>query len=295
LKRTPSNGAQAVLSIDVEDWFQVENLKVVIDRESWGRQSLRVETNVDRLLDLLATSGGGVRSTWFVLGWVAERCPDVVRRIADAGHEIASHGYDHDLLDRLSPDAFRDDVERSKRLLEEITGSAVRGYRAPSFSITDWALPILRGLGFQYDSSLFRTVAHDRYGRLPGMPPQAVAEVLPGFFEVAISSMTVASASIPWGGGGYFRLLPYPLFRAGARKIQRSGDPYVFYIHPWEIDPDQPRPGGLPRISRFRHYVGLGRCEGRLERLVADFEWVTMGELVDRFRPAAGNGSEGGN
>lgn len=280
-----TESGRAVMSVDVEEWFQVENLKPVIDRRSWNRQSSRVERNVDRLLELMA--GHDVRSTWFILGWVAERRPGLVRRIADAGHEVASHGYDHDLLDDLSPESFRADVQRSKDLLEEIAGAAVTGYRAPSFSIKEWALPILRDVGFEYDSSYFPTVGHDRYGRLDGLATQApVAEVLPGLFEIRISSLSVGSVFLPWGGGGYFRLLPYSLFRAGARRIQRSGRPYVFYIHPWEIDPDQPRPKGLPPVYRFRHYVGLGRCEDRFKSLLADFSWTTMAELLRRSRAA---------
>lgn len=279
--------SRAVMSIDVEDWFHVENLKPVVDRDSWGRQSPRVERNVDRLLELMANHGG-VRCTWFVLGWVAERWPAVVRRIADAGHEIASHGFHHDLLDDLSPESFRDDVKRSKDLLEEIAGRPVMGYRAPSFSIKDWAFPVLQELGLAYDSSYFPTVGHDRYGRLDGLPLDVpVAEVLPGFYEISISSLSLASLVLPWGGGGYFRLLPYPVFRAGARGILRAGRPYVFYIHPWEIDPDQPRPGGLSLVPRFRHYVGLARCEARLARLVDDFEWTTMAELLEHERSAA--------
>jgi polysaccharide deacetylase family protein (PEP-CTERM system associated) len=268
----------AVMSVDVEDWFHVENLSPAIGRDSWSTHSLRVERNVERLLELMESSGG-VRCTWFVLGWVAERCPSMVRRIAEAGHELASHGYNHELLDGLTEDAFRSDVERSKALLEDITGESVRGYRAPSFSIKEWALPILRELGFVYDSSLFPTVGHDRYGRLPGVD-EPVAEVLPGFFEVSVSSLNVATFALPWGGGGYFRLLPYRIFRAGVHRILRSGRPYVFYIHPWEIDPDQPRPDGVSGLSRFRHYVGLERCESRLASLFADFRWTTMADLL---------------
>ena len=282
----------SVMSVDVEDWFHVENLRSVIDRESWSRRNSRVERNVDRLLELMAAHSD-MRCTWFVLGWVAERWPHVVTRIADAGHEIASHGYLHDLLDDLSPESFRADVQRSKLLLEEIAGAPVRGYRAPSFSIKEWALPILREVGFEYDSSFFPSMGHDRYGRLDGIATdKAVAEVLPGFFEISISSVSVASVMLPWGGGGYFRVLPYPIFRAGARRILRSGRPYVFYIHPWEIDPDQPRPKGLPSAYRFRHYVGLKRCEDRFTSLLADFDWTTMAVLLRRSRAATeGNGS----
>jgi polysaccharide deacetylase family protein (PEP-CTERM system associated) len=278
------NAGPAVMSVDVEDWFQVENLKSVIDRDSWNRQSSRVERNVDRLLELMARHGD-IRCTWFILGWVAARWPQVVSRIAEGGHEIASHGYGHDLLDDHSPESFKADVQRSKRLLEDIGGAEVSGYRAPSFSIKEWALPILRDEGFEYDSSFFPTAGHDRYGRLDGIAPsEAVAEVLPGFFEISISSMSLASLTLPWGGGGYFRLLPYPIFRAGARRILRSGRPYVFYIHPWELDPDQPRPKGLPPMYRFRHYVGLRRCEGRFRSLLVDFSWTTMAELLRRSR-----------
>ena len=279
----PTEAPSAVMSIDVEDWFQVENLRGAIGRDAWAQERLRVEQNTDRLLELMAGANGGVRATFFVLGWVAERCPDLIRRIAAAGHEIASHGYGHDLLDSLSPSEFRADVEQSKGMLEEITGVEVRGYRAPSFSIQEWALPILQELGFSYDSSFFPSLGHDRYGKLSGITAdQALVEVLPGFFEVSISTLTVGSRNLPWGGGGYFRLLPYPVFRRGVRRILGSGRPYVFYLHPWEIDPDQPRVEGLPRLYRFRHYVGLRRCEHRLRSLLADFSWTTVADMLQR-------------
>jgi polysaccharide deacetylase family protein (PEP-CTERM system associated) len=269
------------MSIDVEDWFHVENLKAVIRRDSWGQQRARVERNTDRMLQLMADFQGGVRSTCFILGWVAERCPNLVRRIAAAGHEIASHGYNHELLDSLSPKAFREDVTRSKATLEDIIGAEVRGYRAPSFSIKEWAIPILHDVGFSYDSSLFPSFGHDRYGKLGGITPdEPVIELAPGFFEIGVSCVTIASRGVPWGGGGYFRLLPYSVFRRGANRILRSGRPYVFYIHPWEIDPDQPRVKGLPRSYQFRHYVGLSRCEARFRSLLADFSWTTMTELL---------------
>jgi polysaccharide deacetylase family protein (PEP-CTERM system associated) len=275
----------AVLSIDVEDWFHVENLKPAISRESWRERELRVERNTERLLELMGDAPGSVRATCFVLGWVAERCPTLVRRIVDAGHEIASHGFGHELLTTLSPDAFRADVSRSKSLLEDLAGAEVRGYRAPSFSITDWAIPILREIGLSYDSSFFASVAHDRYGRLSGIPPdKAVVELAPGFHEVPISSLVVASRPIPWGGGGYFRAIPYRTYRWGIRRILASGRPYVFYIHPWEIDPAQPRVAGIPTTYRVRHYLGLRRCETRLTSLLADFRWTTIASLVQGSR-----------
>jgi polysaccharide deacetylase family protein (PEP-CTERM system associated) len=274
------------MSIDVEDWFQVENLKGVVARDTWSARELRVERNVDRMLTLMAAAD--VRSTCFVLGWIAERCPAVVRRIADAGHEIASHGYGHDLLGRMSVAAFRADVSRSKSVLEQLTGAEVRGYRAPAFSITDWAIPVLQELGFTYDSSLFPTVAHDRYGRLSGLEgSQAVIELRPGFHEVCISCLRLGSRGLPWGGGGYFRLIPYPVFRRGIEHILSTDDPYVFYIHPWEIDPGQPRLNGLKSTSRFRHYTGLAACERRFGRLLAEFSWSPLGDLVESLRVGA--------
>jgi polysaccharide deacetylase family protein (PEP-CTERM system associated) len=278
------------MSIDVEDWFQVENLRAVIARDTWNDRQLRVERNVDRMLALMADAG--VRSTCFVLGWIAERCPSLIRRIAAEGHEIASHGYGHELLGALSHDQFRADVERSKNLLEELTGTEVIGYRAPAFSITDWAIPILEDVGFAYDSSAFPTIAHDRYGRLTGMDAsRRVVELRPGFHEISVSCLMLGSRAVPWGGGGYFRLIPYPVFRRGVTRILRAGQPYVFYIHPWEIDPGQPRVDGLSRFYRFRHYVGLETCERRFESLLGDFQWSTVAELVAAWgrdaRPAA--------
>jgi polysaccharide deacetylase family protein (PEP-CTERM system associated) len=269
------------MSIDVEDWFQVENLKSVIARDSWDSQELRVERNTDRMLELMAARG--VRCTCFVLGWVAEKCPSLVRRIADAGHEIASHGYGHELIYNLTQDEFRRDVQRSRDILEDVTGAKVRGYRAPNFSITDWAIDVLHEVGFEYDSSAFPTVAHDRYGKLTGMAAgQALVPLRDGFTEVCVSCLNVGSRGLPWGGGGYFRLFPYPMFRRGVSHILKSGQPYVFYIHPWEIDAGQPRMsgGGLKRSHRFRHYVNIDRCEARWDRLLGDFQWTTISTLL---------------
>ena len=271
------------MSIDVEDWFQVENLRRVIGRDTWNGRQLRVERNMDRMLDLMAEKG--VRSTCFVLGWIAERCPALIKRIAAEGHEIASHGYSHEMLDVLTPAQFRADVERSKNLLEELTGAQVVGYRAPAFSIKDWAVPVLQELGFLYDSSAFPTLAHDRYGRLTGVDSaRTIFELRRGFYEVCVSCLRVAARGVPWGGGGYFRLLPYPIFRSGIRQILRSGQPYVFYIHPWEIDSGQPRVAGLARTSQFRHYVRLDTCERRFAALLGDFRWATVRDLVEGWR-----------
>lgn len=273
----------AAMSVDVEDWFQVENLKPVIPRSSWDSRERRVERNTMRILELLEE--GEARATFFVLGWVAERHPGLIRRIAEAGHEIASHGYGHDLLYKLTEAEFRADVDRSKKLLEDTTGKQVVGYRAPSFSITDWAVSILRDMGFEYDSSVFPTVAHDRYGRLSGVDAgEPILELRPNFFEVCISCLPLGNRGLPWGGGGYFRMIPYLPWQAGVRRILSSGSPYVFYIHPWEIDPGQPRVAGLGRLSRFRHYLNLDRCEDRYRALVSDFQWTTVKSVLENWK-----------
>jgi polysaccharide deacetylase family protein (PEP-CTERM system associated) len=272
----------AVMSIDVEDWFQVENLRPAIARDSWHTRQLRVERNMDRMLQLMLDAPGEVRATCFVLGWIAERVPALVRRIAEAGHEIASHGYGHQLLTELRPDTFRADILRSKSLLEDIAGVEVSGYRAPNFSMTEWAIPILEEVGFSYDSSVFPTLAHDRYGRISGVrATDAVVQIAPRLVEVPVSCLALGDRGIPWGGGGYFRLIPYRVFRQGVASVLRSGRPYVFYIHPWEIDPDQPRVRDLGRTHRMRHYVGLNRCERRFAWLLRDFRWTSIADLLE--------------
>ncbi|MBK7403455.1 MAG: DUF3473 domain-containing protein [Phycisphaerales bacterium] len=287
VKTTQANPAhaKAAMSIDVEDWFQVENLKSVVARDTWDERELRVERNTDRMLELMAERG--VTCTCFILGWVAEKCPALVKRIADAGHEIASHGFGHDLIYSLSHDQFREDVRRAKALVEDQTGARVRGYRAPSFSITDWAIDILQEEGFEYDSSAFPTVAHDRYGKLSGMDAgEPITEIRPGFREVCVSTLQLGKRGVPWGGGGYFRLIPYPIFKRGVAKILKAGGPYVFYIHPWEVDPGQPRVTGLKRSHAFRHYNNLARCDTRFASLLSDFAWLPVGALLDPHRPA---------
>lgn len=275
------------MSIDVEDWFHVENLRRVVARDTWHVRQLRVEKTMERMLQLMADHG--VRSTCFVLGSLAERVPDLVRRIAEAGHEIASHGYDHELVHETEPNRFRSDVERSKSQLEDISNRPVRGYRAPSFSLTDWALPILRDVGFEYDSSLFpTTLSHSRYGRPEVLRRGDPVTRVDGVTEVSLSCLPVREHALPWAGGGYFRLIPYPVFKRGVKRILGSGKPYVFYIHPWELDPGQPRLTGLKRSERLRHYLNLERTESRWSSLLRDFEWVTIAELVSAHQGSNG-------
>ncbi|MBA3374724.1 MAG: DUF3473 domain-containing protein [Actinobacteria bacterium] len=266
------------MSIDVEEWFQVSNLRGSIPRGSWHAQERRLEQVMERMLLLMEK--WEVKATCFVLGWIAERSPELVVRIAQAGHEIASHGYGHDLVHDLDRASFRDDIERSKRILEDLCGRAVLGYRAPSFSVTEWALPILRDAGFTYDSSLFpTTLRHSRYGKLDAQGARIVpTEATP--VEVRLSCLNVGGHALPWAGGGYFRLLPYPIFRRGVRRILRTGAPYVFYIHPWELDAEQPRVRGLSRGERFRHYINLEKTESRWTSLLRDFDWMPIRDLI---------------
>lgn len=276
----PVSVGRTALSIDVEDWFHAANLAGVIPREAWDDCELRVERNTMRMLQILEAFN--VRATFFVLGWVAERCPKLVRSIAEAGHEVACHGHGHQLITSLQPSEFRADVSRAKHYLEDLLGMPVRGYRAPSFSITDWAIPILQELGFEYDSSFVPTIAHDRYGKLTGVHAGTPVALLgDGFHEVCISCLRLGKRGIPWGGGGYFRLAPYALWEQGVRAILRSGRPYVFYIHPWEIDAGQPRISGMKATEMFRHRVNLARCEERFIALAGSFRWTTIRDLID--------------
>ncbi len=266
------------LSVDVEDWFQVQAFAGVIPRGDWDRLPRRVVANTDRLLDLFAQHG--VKATFFVLGWVAERHPDLVRRIAAGGHELASHGHGHELVHAIGPDAFRADIRRAKALLEDAAGTPVRGYRAPTFSIgrrsTPWAHAILAEEGHGYSSSIY-PVRHDLYGD-PDAPAAPFRPDPSGVVEIPMSIARLCGRSLPCSGGGWFRLLPYPAFAWLFRRAGRAG-PAVFYTHPWEIDAEQPRVAKAPLKSRLRHYAGLARTEARLRRLLADFSWGRMDKV----------------
>ncbi len=276
------NGAEVInaLSFDIEDWFQVENLKSAISGGQWDSCDLRVVNNTRKILELLRRHQ--TRATFFILGWVAERCHELVREIASEGHEVASHGYGHDLVYTQTPEEFRRDIRRSKEILEGLTGTTVQGYRAPSFSITPetpWAIDVLAEEGFTYDSSVFPTSFHDRYGfngssRFPFRFEN-------GLVEVPLSTVRFGGKNIPAAGGGYFRLFPYLLFRHLAQRINNEGRALVFYLHPWELDPGQPR---IPirHDYRFRHYVNLRKTELRLDQLLGDFRFGSMKELVVR-------------
>jgi len=266
-------------SVDVEDWFQVAAFSQYIDRADWARLECRVERNVDVLLEMLELRR--VHATFFTLGWIAERYPGMVRRIVAGGHELASHGYGHQLVNELGRDAFRNDVIRAKGILESIGGVGILGYRAPSFSIgrdTLWALDVLQDTNHRYSSSIY-PIQHDLYG-MPEAP--RFAHVRPnGLLEVPATSLRLFNRNFPAAGGGYFRLLPYRVSRWSIRRVnRRERESTVFYCHPWEIDPGQPRVDSARMKARFRHYVNQSRMLPKLERLLADFTWGTVAHTI---------------
>jgi polysaccharide deacetylase family protein (PEP-CTERM system associated) len=264
------------LTVDVEDYFHVSAFSECIDQKDWDSYPLRVEKNTRRLLDLFDLHS--IKATFFVLGWVAERTPGLVREIATLGHEVACHGYSHQLVYNQSPRMFREETIRSKTLLEDIIQAPVIGYRAASYSITGrslWALDIIADAGFEYDSSIF-PVRHDRYG-IPDASVYPHRMKTPNgswLVEFPLSTSRIFGLRLPVAGGGYFRLYPYTITKAGLNQINRSQKPFIFYLHPWEIDTEQPKISAGWK-SRFRHYNNLDKCEHRLERLMNDFKFGT--------------------
>jgi len=268
------------MTIDVEDYFQVSAFAPHIARDSWADRECRVEANVDRILGIL--DDVAVVATFFTLGWIAERYPQLVRRIVDGGHELASHGYGHLRASDQSESAFSDDITSSKKILEDIGGQVVHGYRAPSFSIGPanlWALDALQQAGYRYSSSIY-PIVHDHYG-MPDAPRFAFyPNGDQGLLEVPITTVRMMKRNLPAGGGGYFRLMPYAMSRWMMRQVNRQdGQPAIFYFHPWELDPGQPRQPGLEWKTRFRHYVNLDRMDGRIRALTRDFAWDRMDRL----------------
>jgi polysaccharide deacetylase family protein (PEP-CTERM system associated) len=285
----PEQPITNALTIDVEDYFQVSAFAPYIARDQWPLQECRIERNVERILLMLDEQN--TRATFFTLGWIAERYPQLVRRLVDAGHELASHGYGHERASDLSAADFSADVIRAKALLEDLSGQEVKGYRAPSFSIGEanlWAFDCLQRAGYRYSSSIY-PIRHDHYG-MPNAPRFA-HQVSDGLLELPVSTARFLDRNWPASGGGYFRLLPYVVSRWLLKKVnQRDGQPTIFYFHPWEIDADQPRIPGINARTRFRHYVNLQHTEGRLRRLLADFSWGRMDEV---FLAAVGTGAGG--
>jgi len=275
------------MTVDVEDYFQVSAFEPYISREQWDSLPHRVHVNTNKILDIFAQHN--VQATFFVLGWVAQRFPELLKRIVNEGHELASHGFSHIRVTQQTRDEFQEDVVRTKQLLEDITGVRVRGYRAASYSITKdnlWALEVLDRAGHDYSSSIY-PIKHDLYG-IPGAPrfpyhPVAGIQLL----ELPITTLEMFGRRLPCGGGGFFRLYPYVFSRWALKQVNhKDKQPGMFYFHPWELDPDQPRPSGLGAKAKFRHYLNLHRMERRLTRLLDDFSWGRMDHI---FMPAASN------
>jgi len=273
-----------LFTVDVEDWFQVENFKPWIPFSSWPDRELRVERNTRYLLDLLEDGrspnglqgrmGQGVKATFFVLAWVAKRLPGLVREIHERGHEVASHGFCHTLCAQQSLGELQEDLMGSKKLLEDILGLPVAGYRAPSFSIDERILGVIENCGYRYDSSFNDLRVNSRYGRvdLSEKHKKGIAyEISSGFHEIPISNLAVWGQRLPWGGGGYFRMIPCDLFKWGVRSILGTEKAYVFFLHPWEIDPEQPRVRAASAFMRFRHYVNLRSCRAKVSSLLRGF------------------------
>ncbi len=271
------------LSVDVEDWFQVGAFEDVIKRGEWDGLKTRVESNIDRILDLFAEAD--VHGTFFTLGWIAKRHPEMIRRIADAGHEVASHGYDHARVYTFDRKSFGEDIKLARDIIQDCTGCEVTGYRAPSFSIdqrTPWAFKELAEQGYAYSSSV-APIAHDHYG-WPEAPRFAFKPIpWADMIEIPVTTAILGGKRVAAGGGGFFRVLPYAFSRWAIRQVNRREErPAVFYFHPWEIDPDQPRVGNAPVRSRLRHYTNLHKMSDKLGDLVREFRWGRMDMVAHR-------------
>jgi polysaccharide deacetylase family protein (PEP-CTERM system associated) len=276
--KSPASTIVNAFSIDVEDWFQVAAFAPYIDRKDWDSLECRVERNVDLLLQTLEKHG--VKATFFTLGWIAERYPALVKRIVAGGHELASHGYGHHMIHELGEARFREDVVRAKGILEDLGSVAIMGYRAPSFSVgrdTLWALDVLAQTGHQYSSSIY-PIKHDLYG-MPEAP--RFAHERAGLLEIPATSIRLNGRNLPASGGGYFRLLPYAVSRWSIRRVNNTdGQPAVFYCHPWEIDPTQPKVTQANVKARFRHYVNQSQMLGKIDRLLSSFQWGTVQGVI---------------
>jgi polysaccharide deacetylase family protein (PEP-CTERM system associated) len=269
------------ISVDVEDWFQVGAFETVIARYNWATLECRVERNTDAVLELF--NEAGVKATFFALGWVGERYPALMRRVVDAGHEIASHGYSHDRVFTFTPQQFADDIAKTQKILEDATGHAVTGYRAPSFSIdqrTPWAHEILAEHGYAYSSSV-APIKHDHYGWASA--PRFAFRPVSGsnFVEMPVTTVELGSKRLAAGGGGFFRILPYAFSKWALRKVNvHDGRPAIIYFHPWEIDPGQPRVANAPLKSKLRHYTRLNNMADKLRRLTGDFQWERLDAIA---------------
>ncbi len=293
-----------LLTFDVEDWFQVENFKSYIPFSSWSSYELRVETNTHKILDLLDSFSFSPKATFFIMGWIAQKLPQLVREIQTRGHEVASHGFNHHLCTKLSKQTLFNDIEKSRKLLEDITGTSVIGYRAPSFAINNDILKLIRDAGYLYDSSYNSFGLHGRYGKIElhervnksqlyKIPTNdnllefhsSNSKYSRDFYEIPISNLSLGDKVFPLGGGGYFRLIPFPLFGKAMKIVLNQQDAFVFYSHPWEFDPSQPRVKNASKGFKFRHYTNLKRTEKKLTALIDNFssvKFLSCGDYVNK-------------
>ena len=269
-----------ILSIDIEDYFQVENFKEYINYDEWDNYECRIEKNVVKILNILDTFD--YKATFFVLGWIAQRYPNLIREIFNQGHEIATHGYGHELIYKQSEKEFENDLLTSINIIEDIIDDKILGYRAPSFSITNesyWSLDIIKNLGLQYDASIFPIKGHDRYG-LSNVEPE-ISELNNGLYEIPPATIKFLGKRWPIAGGGFFRLFPYWLTKMGIKRLNRKRKPAVIYLHPWELDPEQPRIKAADIFSKFRHYVNLDKTEKKFKKLLSDFQFTSISDYLD--------------
>ena len=280
-----------LLTFDVEDWFQVENFKEYIEFSTWDSFELRVEKNTIKILDLLDSFSSKPKATFFILGWIAQKLPHLVREIHERGHEVASHGLNHHLCKNLSSKELMEDLMASKVFLEDLTGHEVYGYRAPSFAINDETLISIEQAGYTYDSSYNSFSGHGRYGTIDlssAEKKEACYKINNNFFELPISNYKLKNRVMPLGGGGYFRLLPFPLFKVGMKSVIKKDNAFVFYAHPWEFDPGQPRVEQASKGFKFRHYINLHKTENKLKALLesfCDYEFVTCIDYIKKKAP----------
>ena len=278
-----------LLTFDVEDWFQVENFKGSIDFSDWDSFELRVEKSTGRILDILDEFPFEPKATFFILGWIAEKLPGLVLEIHTRWHEVASHGFHHHLCTTLNQNDLLQDLTASRKILEQITGSPVKGFRAPSFAVDNPMLEMIQKAGYTYDSSYNSFSGHGRYGTLDlsaAAQKEGAWQVNSHFYEIPVSNLCIKRRIYPLGGGGYFRLFPFPVFRQGMKSVLKTCNAFVFYAHPWEFDPDQPRVTRAPKTFKFRHYVNLDRTEHKLRRLIQTFphcRFVTCAEYITRL------------
>ncbi|MCK5098213.1 MAG: DUF3473 domain-containing protein [Desulfobacteraceae bacterium] len=275
-----------LLTFDVEDWFQVENFKKYIDFSTWDSFELRVETNTIKILDLLDSFPFKPKATFFILGWIAKKLPNLVLEIHKRGHEVASHGYNHHLCPDISQQKLIDDLKSSKHLLEDIINTKVKGYRAPSFAINDTILKIIQQAGYTYDSSFNSFSGHGRYGTIDlssASKKDAAYKINDHFFELPVSNIKIKKKVFPLGGGGYFRLIPFIFFKQGMKSVLKKDKAFVFYAHPWEFDPSQPRVKKASTGFKFRHYINLHKTEAKLKALInsfSEYRFVTCSEYI---------------